>query len=150
MGDCRVILCEAPQPEVQFTVDRYVMVMKRYDMNLISQRGKCLAHIHAQHSQEWPYGLCAETFAHDKHHLVQCYFCCVSTFIYFKRDRVQLGRIVFTDTICSKKRMCWHYTSSVCESGIPWNNSMIVYTSTCCISGNSTSSAQNSDSGRQE
>lgn len=35
MGDCGVILCEVPQPEVQFALDGCVMVMKRDEMNLI-------------------------------------------------------------------------------------------------------------------
>lgn len=46
MGDCGVILCEAPQPEVQFTVNGCVMVMKRDEMNLILRGGKCLTHTH--------------------------------------------------------------------------------------------------------
>lgn len=46
MGDCGVILCEVPQPEVQFALDGCVMVMKRDEMNLILRRGKCLARIH--------------------------------------------------------------------------------------------------------
>lgn len=44
MGDCRVILCKVPQPEVHFTVDRCVMVMKRDEMNLILRGGKSLTH----------------------------------------------------------------------------------------------------------
>lgn len=95
MGDCRVILCEVPQPEVQFTVDGCVMVMKRDEMNLILTGRKCLTH--TQYSQEWPYGLCAETLARDKHLSARCYFCSVSTFKCFKRDRVKLRRIVLTD-----------------------------------------------------
>ena len=46
MGDCGVILCEVPQPEVQLTVDGCVMVMKRDEMNLIHRRGKCHTHTH--------------------------------------------------------------------------------------------------------
>lgn len=34
MGDGSVIRCDAPQPEVQFTVDGGVTVMKRDDINL--------------------------------------------------------------------------------------------------------------------
>lgn len=34
MGDGRVIRCDAPQPEVQFTVDGGVTVIKRDDINL--------------------------------------------------------------------------------------------------------------------
>lgn len=44
MGDCRVILCEVPQPGVQFAVDGCVMVMKRDEMNLILRGWKCLTH----------------------------------------------------------------------------------------------------------
>lgn len=42
MGDCRVILCEVLQPEVQFSLDGCVMVMKRDDMNLVLRGGKGL------------------------------------------------------------------------------------------------------------
>lgn len=33
MGDGRVIRCDAPQPEVQFTADGCVMVIKRDDIS---------------------------------------------------------------------------------------------------------------------
>ena len=105
MGDCGVILCEVAQPGVQLTVDGCVMVMKRDEMNLILRGGKCLSLslslslslTYTQYSQEWPYGLCAETLARDKHHSARCYFCSVSTFKCFKRDRVKLRGIVLTD-----------------------------------------------------
>lgn len=47
MGDCRVILCEVPQPWVQLAVDGHVMVMKRDEMNLILRGGKCLSRTNA-------------------------------------------------------------------------------------------------------
>lgn len=48
MGDCAVILCGAAQPEVQFSLDGCVMVMKRDEMNLILRGGKrhTYAHTH--------------------------------------------------------------------------------------------------------
>lgn len=39
MGDGSVIRCDAPQPEVPFTVDGGVTVMKRDDINL-TRRGR--------------------------------------------------------------------------------------------------------------
>lgn len=93
-----MILCKVPQPEVPFTVDGCVMVMKSDDMNLPHRRGKCLAHAHNT-LKNWPNGLCAETLARDKHHSPQRCFCSVSTFIYFKRDGVKLRRIVLPDTL---------------------------------------------------
>ena len=67
MGNCGVILCEVPQPEVQLALDGCVMVMKRDEMNSILGGGKCLSH--TQCSQERPYGITTEMLARDKHHL---------------------------------------------------------------------------------
>lgn len=78
-------------------------------------------HEYTQYSSEWPYGLCAEKPTHDKHHSARSYFCSVSTFKCFQKDRVKLGRMEPADTQYSMKGMCWHNTSSVLESRMPWN-----------------------------
>lgn len=50
MGDCGVILCEVPQPGVQFALDGCVMVMESNEMNLTLRGGKCLTHIHTDNT----------------------------------------------------------------------------------------------------
>lgn len=122
MGDCEVILCEVPQPGVQLTVDGCVMVMKRDEMNLILNGGKCLSfshslslsHIHTQtqYCKEWPYRLCAEMLACDKHHLVRCYFCSVSTFKCFRSDTVKLTGMEFIDIQYERNVLTQYITSS--------------------------------------